>query len=173
MHHVRVVKSPTATLVLTSYFQSPTAIFIFVALGIVQTGNPQPTMDPGGRSLGGGAISGASFRFARPAFMTTFNRTNTMNSTTGVGVSFPVATYGARRHSVSDFKMMSGDSTVVGTPPDGRGHLNDVSEGSSYDSRVKENDRQSMSVVDVDIDVDIERQAGDDVASIRTYGGRP
>ncbi|KAG8949937.1 hypothetical protein FRC00_007931, partial [Tulasnella sp. 408] len=106
----------------------PTAIFIFVALGIVDSGVPQPTIDPGRSFMErGAAITGASFHFARPTLTTTFGPSNTIGS--GVGISFPLP---AKRESVVDFKSLGGHTTAVSTLPED-GCLLDVSEKSSYD----------------------------------------
>ncbi|KAG8957384.1 hypothetical protein FRC00_004040 [Tulasnella sp. 408] len=113
---------------------TPTAIFIFVALGIVDSGVPQPTIDPGRSFLERGvAITGASFHFARPTLTTTFGASNTIGS--GVGVSFPLP---AKRESVVDFKTLGGQTTVASTLPEESG-LVDVSEKSSYEESYNRN----------------------------------
>ncbi|KAG9028755.1 hypothetical protein FS837_003795, partial [Tulasnella sp. UAMH 9824] len=126
------LNSPAVVIVFYSMAQimciTPTAIFIFVALGIVESGVPQPTIDPGRSFMErGAAITGASFHFARPTLTTTFGPSNTIGS--GVGVSFPTP---AKRESVVDFKTLGGQTTVVSTLPEESG-LGDVSEKSSYD----------------------------------------
>ncbi len=109
---------------------SPTAIFIFVALGIVDSGVPHATIEPGRSFLDAGvAVTGASFRFARPTFTTTLGRTGTVGS--AVGVSFPVP---IKRSSVVDFKSYGGDSTLISTSPQDT-KLNALSEKSSIDER--------------------------------------
>lgn len=155
-----IMNSPAFLIVFFSMAQimciTPTAIFIFVALGIVDNSHAQRTIDRGGRSMGA-AITGASFRFARPAFTTTFGRTDTINSGVGAGVSFPVANYAGvgiginRRASVIEFKS-SGDDTVVGTLPEGS-RMKDVSERSSYDEM-----SGALSLRSEDRDCDLEKQ---------------
>ncbi|KAG8907546.1 hypothetical protein FRB99_003704 [Tulasnella sp. 403] len=134
---------------------TPTAIFIFVALGIVDSGQQFQTMDPTGRSVaGGGAISGASFRFARP-FTTTFPRSNTVGSINGP--SLPIASYaGAKRPSVVDFKV-SADDTVVDGRHSGSSKMKDVSEHSSFEERKS----VRSFVVDDEVERDLERQDGE------------
>lgn len=127
-----ILNSPAVFIVFYSMTQimciTPTAIFIFVALGIVDSGVPQPTIDPG-RSFveRGAAATGASFHFARPTLTTTFGPSNTVGS--GAGVSFPLPN---KRESLVDFKTLGGQAVVVSTPPEERG-LGNVSEKSSYD----------------------------------------
>ncbi|KAG8911092.1 hypothetical protein FRC01_005937, partial [Tulasnella sp. 417] len=121
------LNSPAVFIVFYSMAQimciTPTAIFMFVALGIVDS-VPQPTNDPGQSLMErGAAVTGASFHFARPTITPTFGRSNTIGS--GVGVSFPAS---IRRKSALDFKTLGDQPTAFSEEV----RLGDVSEKSSY-----------------------------------------
>ncbi|KAG8986829.1 hypothetical protein FRB90_003731 [Tulasnella sp. 427] len=111
------LNSPAVFIVFYSMAQimciTPTAIFIFVALGIVDSGVPQPTIDPGRSFMDRGIITGASFQFARPTATATFGRTNTVGSV-GVNFSIPVV----KRDGDVDFKGYGGHMSVVSTLPE-------------------------------------------------------
>lgn len=134
------LNSPAVFIVFYSMAQimciTPTAIFMFVALGIIDSSVPQQTINPERSFMErGAAITGASFQFARPTLTTTFGPSNTIGS--GVGVSFPLP-LPTKRDSVVDFKTFGGHTTVVSTLPEESG-LGDVSEKSSYDERCSGN----------------------------------